>query len=362
MKIGILTFHCAINYGAILQTYGLQEYLKSLGHEVYVLDYRPKYLQTPYKLFHWEWIPSLSIVSNLLFFVREILVFPTRMKRKIKFNKFTYKYIHLHSLNCINSESDFDAFVFGSDQIWNPNITEKFDKLYFGLFEAAKNKRLIAYAASSGSIDSLLTRKKEFIELLSSYTAISVRERSIANFISTQLPQKKVITVVDPVFLAGRNTFEAIASTQIAQKRYLLVFQLYYDMTFTCRKIAEKIADTYGLQIIEMLSFTESLKHKEFITTASPENFVSLFKNASYIVTSSYHGMVFSLLFEKDFNVVYSSVCERMINLLSELNLKERLVYDENNITLSPIDYTSVNKRLENMRSISKLFINKSLS
>lgn len=362
MKIGILTFHCALNYGALMQTYGLQEYLKRAGHEVSVIDYRPDYLLRPYKIFPWRWEAALSVVRNLLFLVRAIWVFPIRMKRKKGFARFTEKYIHLCPMNFVDSTSDFDAFVFGSDQIWNPQITKGFDRIYFGHFPAAKGKRLVVYAASAGNVEHVKSNEKEFLSLLSSYTAISVREKSLADFINKQVEVKQAEVVVDPVLLAGRTVFEAIASKEKAGKGYLLVFQLSYDVTFTTRRIAESIAKARGLEIVELVSSTESLKNRQLVETASPECFVSFFRDASYVVTTSYHGTVFSILFEKNFTVVDSSASERMANLLSALDLNERLVKNEKDVIFDKIDYRTVNKCLEKMRSVSETFLDRQLS
>ena len=168
--------------------------------------------------------------------------------------------------------------------------------------------------------------------------------------------------VVDPVLLAGRAVFEAIASKEKAGKGYLLVFQLSYDVTFTTRRIAESIAKARGLEIIELVSSTESLRNRQLVETASPERFVSLFRDASYVVTTSYHGTVFSILFGKDFTVVDSFASERMANLLSALDLNERLVKNEKDVIFDKIDYRTVNKCLEEMRSVSETFLDRQLS
>lgn len=357
MKIGILTFHCALNYGALMQTYGLQEYLKRIGHEVFVINYRPKYLLKPYRVFNWRWSSAFSVKQNLLFFVRSMLVFPIRLKRKKGFSCFINKHIHLCPADCINQDAGFDAFVFGSDQIWNPIITEGFDGVYFGRFPASKGKRLVAYAASAGSVEYVKSNEKEFISLLSSYTEISVREKSLADFIYKQSGGRQAEVVVDPVLLVGRTFFESIAAKEKAGKGYLLLFQLSYnDMSSITRKIAEFIAKVRGLEIIELCSATESLKNKQQIDTASPECFISLFRDAGYVVTTSYHGTVFSILFEKEFTVVDSSVSERMVNLLLSLDLKERLAKNEKDVILEKINYRQVNDRLEKMRLISHDF------
>lgn len=91
MKIGILTFHCAINYGAIMQSYGLQEYLKKLGHEAYLLDYRPECIIKNYRIFRWHWSESHSLQYNTISLIRELLVLPKRLLRNYRFKRFSEK-------------------------------------------------------------------------------------------------------------------------------------------------------------------------------------------------------------------------------------------------------------------------------
>ena len=316
MKIGILTFHCAINYGAILQTYGLQEFLKSKGHDVFIIDYRPAYLLEPYSIFTWNWDSNKPFIKNILLFIRSLFVLPIRLKRKKKFSLFIEKHINIHPLNLSNETSDFSAFIFGSDQIWNTQITHGFDKVYFGYFAASKNKRLISYAASAGNINCISSRKDEFMSLLSNYTNISAREQSLADFINKSLVKNNCYVTLDPVLLAGKETFTSIAS----------------------------------------------IKSLTSIAAASPEYFISLFRDASYIITSSYHGTIFSILFEKNFNTIGVNNVERMSHLLSAIGLKDRLIYPKSiNIKSDEINYHKVNEIIQKMRIKSIDYLKQSL-
>lgn len=362
MKIGILTFHSADNYGAVLQAYGLQEYLINHGHNVYIIDYRPKYLLKPYKIFNFRWDLTLSIFQNIYFVIRAIWVLPIRWKRKRNFTLFAKKYLNLYpTKNLTNRNANFDAFIFGSDQIWNPQITEGLDKIYFGQFQAAEGKKLIAYAASAGNVSDLISPKKRFASYLLSYTAISVREKSLADFVNSQKWTQQVKVVLDPVLLTGRETFEKIASQKKKEKNYLLLFQFGYNDTITVRKMAEAIAKKQRLEIVELVPDSESLRDKRIITTASLEYFIALFRDASHIVTTSYHGTAFSLLFEKDFHVINTSNSERMVNLLSALGLQDRLINNETDIISGKIDYEQVNNLLKKIRLASESFLDYAL-
>lgn len=362
MKIGILTFHSAVNYGAVLQAYGLQEYLKSLGHDIYLIDYRPLYLSDPYNVFMWNWDKKLSAIRNILLLIRNIVVLPIRVLRRYRFKRFIRRFLNISPNSILYDEnSDFDAFIFGSDQIWNPKITRGLDRIFFGCFPAARNKRLVSYAASAGSIDNIEFVENDFLSLLSKYTDIGVREQTIANYIHQHSSLLCRVTL-DPVLLAGRTVFDSIALRQSVHRPYLLVFKLWYRGTAVADEVAKEIAKQRNLKIVEFLSL-ESTKNLRAIASASPERFLSLFRYADYIITTSYHGTVFSILFEKDFNVVaLDNSIERMKCLLSVLDLNDRIIYEKSdNIASNSVDYNRVNSKLQDLRACSGSFIHQAL-
>ena len=150
MKIGILTFHCAHNYGAVLQCYALLQYLRSLGHEALIVNYRPEYLLKPYTI-----VPDLgntSLVGKIKILLNFILSFPVRVIRYKGFEKFIDKYLLLSK---VVDRASIDSlacniYIIGSDQVRNPKITEGFDDVYWGNFVVRKNVKKITYAVSIG--------------------------------------------------------------------------------------------------------------------------------------------------------------------------------------------------------------------
>ncbi|MCD8317941.1 MAG: polysaccharide pyruvyl transferase family protein, partial [Paraprevotella sp.] len=147
MRIGILTYSSAHNYGAMLQCYALQEFLKTLGHTVYVIDYRPDYFQ--YGLFvGWKWI-SFSPVKTWRKVRFQFHTFKCQRQRYLAFERFSKRYFHLKTLRLSYYQDDIDCFVLGSDQIWRKN-RGKFDPVYWGDFEESKGHKFISYAASMG--------------------------------------------------------------------------------------------------------------------------------------------------------------------------------------------------------------------
>lgn len=363
MRIGILTFHCAINYGAVLQTYALQEYLKGLGHDVYVLDYRPSYLLNPYKTFIWKWLADKSLVENVKSLLRCLLITPIKIKRKLYFRKFTIKYLKLYSF--YPERIDFDAIVLGSDQIWNPQITEGFDPVYFGDFKLPNKCKVISYAASVGSIKNIIGLEDKFKMLLKHIDCISVREKSLADYVDTFAWGKLVSVVIDPVLLVGKNIFTSMNLKRKHNKPYLLVFRLSHHSYGEMLVLANQIASQKGLDVIDLVSSSEVLRNKKMRMSETVEGFISLFMYADYVLTSSFHGTIFSLIFEKDFNTIISEdwTSERMISLLSLLGLEDRLLKRGMPSTkVSSINYVEVNRRIELLRLNSQLSLHKFLS
>lgn len=354
MKIGIFTFHCAANYGAVLQTYCLQEVLKGMGHEVYVIDYRPKYLIEPYKTFSYDPTSFDSFFAKCKGLLRACLVTPIRWKRNRAFSRFIDSHLNLYQLNLNDESNDFDAFVFGSDQIWNPKITGGFDKVYLGDFPAAKGKKLIAYAASAGNISNFAAENIDyFLSRLQYFDKVFVREKTLAEYIN----QKSSITsevVFDPVLLAGINIINKLTINQgryINKKSYLLLFQLGRNNSIA--NYAIELARVKDLEIIEIITSGESIFNSKIKQTLSINELLFYFKSASYIVTASFHGTVFATLFNKQFNTISISdnIDERVLSLLNELNLSDRMLHINDKLSLSLIDYNAI-YHLYNRRKI----------
>ena len=354
MKIGILTFHCAVNYGAVLQAYGLQESLKSLGHEVYIIDYRPEYLKRPYRLFFTEVIRGHGILGNIRFLVRELLALPVRYKRRCAFNKFIEKHLCLANLDFQSENNDFDCFVLGSDQIWNPQITG-WDSTFWGDAPFLKGKKIITYAASAGDASLLADMDKMLIKgWLSNFSSLSVREKSLSQYLLEELQVENQL-VVDPVLLAGAEVFKNTAPSNRQYGSYLLFFSL--QKNDEALNIAKKKAELLGLELMEMYGMSESVRDKKILQSLSPDEFIGYFQNAEFVVSTSFHGTVFSILFHKPFICVgHNFGKSRFYSLLEMLQLQDRLIdasyqkdFNFNNICWYSVDEILIQKRNEAM-------------
>lgn len=362
MKIGIFTFHCAQNYGAVLQAYGLQEYLRSQGYDVYIIDYCPKYLLEPYKILN---IKKIVKNRNLKLFIREFLTIPIRLKRTLVFNKFVKQRLRLYKLDLYEESNDFDAFVFGSDQIWNPSLTRGFDDVYFGKFPAAKGKLLISYAASAGNVSQLTEIDKKYLkDALKDFSYISVRERDFKSLLENEI-KVRATCVSDPVLLAGIDVYNSLVYHRHLKKGndYLLLFQLEV-INDLIRPFAMKVANSLGKELIEVLSRGESMD-MSIRQSLSPEAFLHYIKESSYVITTSFHGTIFSILFNKPFSTIKVNdyIDARAGDLLAKLGVKSRLVNIECSEIKDMLDRSTVQQgELELYVKESRVFLLNSLS
>lgn len=361
MKVGIITFHAVHNFGAVLQAYGLQDYLRRIGHDAYILDYRPQYLKERYKAFSLKRVFKKTSAKRIKLLLREFLTYPTLKRRNSFFCDFIDTYLRLISLEELENKNDFNAFVFGSDQIWNPLICNGLDPMFMGDFDAAVGKRLISYAGSLGSMKNLNSNEKNLLlRSLSSFYAISCRELEPAEFISKSL-NRIVDVVLDPVLLAGKNTFDSIATKIIKDTPFLLLFSLGHNERIS--KVAYKLAQEKGLEVIEIVSYQVSLKKSNALQALSVLDFIGYIRSAEFVVTSSFHGTALSILFGKELYFVPDDPItgERGTNLLCMLGISDR-VWDDNNVRVaSLIDYDSVYNTLERVRKQSENFIKSAL-
>lgn len=321
MKIGILTFHRAHNYGAVLQCYALQEVLKSMGHEVSVIDYKLQFLLECYKPFILRRFLSKNPIKCLDRIIRETKLLHSRRDRWCSFNNFIETRLNIAPIESLE-QNLFDVIVIGSDQVWNTKLTHGFDNYYWGNFKT--RAKIVSYAASIEEFWDVKDNKK-VRTLLNNFSSISVREEDVALNLKNIIDGRTIHTVVDPTLLLGNGEWSKIAVQPPIRKKYLLLYQVRDSQT--AKRIASKIAHKYQLEIIALSARVDAINSKECIS-ASPEEFVGWFKYASFIVSSSFHGTVFSIIFQRPFYSVKlnDGKDSRVENLLKSFNLSERLI------------------------------------
>lgn len=359
-RVGIITFHRAINYGALLQTYALQVSVEKIGGECEVIDYHNKQIDRQYiKL-------SLSKAKGLKDFAKYILYSRTHNRKYEKFRSFASKYLHLSSMcrdhnDLSRISSRYDLLISGSDQIWNYGITD-FDTAYFLSFLNDRVKKN-AYAASFGISQIPEEVAQDYKNLLGEYNKITVRENQGAEIIR-DLTGRDVEVALDPTLLLCMKEWNKIAAEK-KEKDYILIYS--FGLTPTMKSFAENLSKKTGCRIIffPASSFVRNWIRAPFVMSASPEEFLGFFKNASYVVTNSFHGTVFSILYEKSFFLEkhkprLMNRNSRFDSLLDLLLLHDReIVNGENKFIEKRIDYTRVTSALEQERMKSLAFLEK---
>ena len=306
-KLGILTFHNAHNYGATLQAYALRKKLRNMGYEAEIVNYCNKSISKSYprilRPYFWKRDILPQNWGKVIREIRKCIYAQDAWKRQwAAFTDFRNEVLLEGKKAQVSiselEKSEFDAFLLGSDQIWASELTRGLDSVYFGEF--AEGKRKISYAASvpNGSIP-----EREvglFREKLKSIEVISVREEKLAEAVR-ELVDKPVTTVVDPTLLLEAKDYEELISSKVhADEKY--VFAYFVVENETLLRCAQEAAKELGVKLIELHYFEmPNQKGRNVIADIGPKEFLYYIKNAEMVVTNSFHGTVFSIIFGKKF-------------------------------------------------------------
>lgn len=352
MKIAILTFQYALNYGAVLQAFGLQRALKQLGiQEVKIINYFPGFLNET----------DQSLKTRLV----QLIYFFGLKKKKKSFQNFLEKKLSLDGNKMIlkdltKLENKYDFFIVGSDQVWNTNITHS-DMSYFLNFINEQKKKL-SYAASFGVNRINEENKKEIENLLKNFNRISVREKQGVEIIK-ELLGKEVPCVLDPSLLINKKEWLEIAKLPI-EKEYILLYLMNKNNSIL--QFARNLSKETGCKIVWINATIQDQINGKKKFSASPEEFLGFFAKAKYVVTNSFHGTVFSINFNKNFFIELlpppSAVNSRLENVLDLFGLRDRQIINGiNNNIHCDIDYAKVNQILIHERGKSMKFLKESI-
>lgn len=332
MKIAITTFHRAYNYGAVLQCYALYHSLKELGHECYVLDYWPKYFYNQYYV-HADFSITHPPIKTWINHLRIKKVLDERNKG---FEKFLEEHLKLFPVDINDGQisvknNKFDLYVTGSDQVWNDRCA-RFDRNYFLNFPSAKESNRTSYAASFGLKKIPENLREEYKNRLNGFEAYSVRESDGKNILEDLLGVVASVNC-DPTLLLSQYDWNDVASNDLdLSDPYVLVY--YVTKTNELQKQAYAYAKKNGYKLVVLpcnmgidvlTGKNDKSLDAELRLSASPADFLSLFKNASYVFTNSFHGTVFSLLYHKQFSSQIrldgNKQNSRALNLLHQVGL-----------------------------------------
>ena len=359
-KIGIITWHYYINYGSGLQAFALQETLSRLGYDVSIINYRKFESQ---KSVWWKSIIKTLLRYTAAHFSKRIYnscVNNTRRYQK-KYLKETAPFRNPKEISTIGK--DYFCLVYGSDQIWAPNVYTPF---YLGAY-VPKETRKISYAASIGLNDIPDDLVDKYTEHLSSYSSIAVRETEGQELLNKRCGIKSEV-VLDPTLMVDANTYRSMQKPVKGIKgRY--VFCYFLNKEHKYREKVEEYAKKHNLQIIGCSDKQADAEWFNRLTNIGADQFLWLINNAETIFTDSYHGSIFSLLFHKNlwtfirFNE-NNPICQnsRIRQLQEYFNLGHRIISHQQEIDDSKtIDYIFFENELAKLRSKSLEYIKDAL-
>lgn len=344
-KIGIITIHSDLNYGAALQAYALNTFLRKTGYNSDIIDYRK--------------IPNHPRIYP---FPKNIAYKLINFPRLYRYRKFLRNSISKKRYNTLEElmnhfDGQYDVIISGSDQVWNPTCGGLIDKLnpaYYLAFATRDKYKKIAYASSVGSY---VFQDKEIPYIkkwLGEYSHLSTREIAGAEQLKKIL-ERELKVVLDPTLLLNQEQWSHASKKVNIKDKYVLVY--YIDEIAEVVAYARKIADKNGWKVAMMTNTSNLFPGVDInIPFCGPAEFLWLFGHAEYIATNSFHGTAFAVNFQKDFvSVIKRNSPQRAQTLLSNIGLPERLLTDINDVDKLPahIDYTEPTKKLELLRADS---------
>lgn len=354
MKIGLITLPLHTNYGGVIQCYALQEILKKLGHTVIVL----------------EDTPSITLKERILAFLKKTIY--CRKLRSIdigynqNINRFIDQYIERLTYSSFTEidKNDFNCFVVGSDQVWRPDFirdagTGLYDRYLF--FAKSWNVKRIAYAASFGLDKWTYTEKETKLckNLLKLFNGVSIREQSGVELCKTYLGCNSAVRVADPTLLLDKDDYLNLIKDDSIADNANQIFSYILDSSGESKEFELVVEEKSGLKVYSPFSEEDIQKN----TPKAPiENWLSAFRNSELIITDSFHGCVFSIIFNKPFWVIKNDAGgnTRIETLLSIYNLESRFVtpqlLKQRNI-YEAIDWDFINKIREDEKNKSINFL-----
>lgn len=358
-NVGIITFHRAENYGAFLQAYALYKEISNnyKNGKVKVIDYRSKIIEKPYKLIYLG--DKDKIIYN---FLKSIILLPKNMVRKNNFTQFRNKYIDttksIYNKDNISTYlKDYKYLITGSDQVWNDDITRDDKSLYLLYSDANLKCEKISYAASVGSDKKNPVCYKNIAAAIKDYKMVSVREELSKNNLS-EYTKKQINVCLDPVLLHSSKFWDGIRRNAKIKAKYVFVYTITTD--YTMISYAEKIAREKGLIIVHVDKKDRYKCKSKSMYHCGPDVFVDLIANAEYVLTNSFHGLAFSIVYKKKFMIFpMKERNSRLENLLKLSKLEERVYTDtkQNSCIDNEIDYKNAYKELNKEQKKSKEFI-----
>lgn len=359
MKIGILTYHRAHNYGAMLQAYALRTLLQKSGHNVRFIDYWPPSHQQQYALF--KPMRGESISKKILNFISDILTIRRRWNRIKKFTQFANTSLGVAKQVELPYEQQeitgtYDCIIVGSDQIWRNHITIDeyvgYDPVYF-CQTLTPPSHCISYAASMGIIQITEEEEETLKVYLNTFDKIMVRENSLKELVNKLGFSADV--VLDPTLLLSKEEWNnLLPASPFCKEKYILYYELIQSQE--ALYFAEEKAKELGCKLLIMDANIHTIQRPRHISSASPIEFIQAIRDAEFVIATSFHGTAFSIIFEKQFITIgLNKNADRVVTLLQQLNITQQ--YQERPSNYFRINYTNVNQSLQILREKSSTLL-----
>ena len=358
MKAGVITFHSAHNFGASLQTWALQRVLKNNNIEASVIHYHPPIIDDLYNPLKGKEGFQKTIAKLKLRYKN-----PRSLERYNNYTGFIQKHFDLIGDFTTYEELEaaklgLDAYIVGSDQVWNNEHMGGFDPAFFLDF-VEEGPIKMSYAASIGKDYLLPIYHEKIKKSLKTFQSISVREKSAVKPVK-RLVNREVDVVLDPTLLLPKEEYEDIKTVPSINEKYIFVYMMEHNPDVIA--FANRISTATGLPIIQRRP--KKLFKNEIATcyTSAPGDFLGLIENAEYVITNSFHGTVFSIIYETPFvSMLHSNTGSRTIDLLKSLDLESHLLYKKEDFE----DFSQFNidnpeklrKRILNLRQFSLSYL-----
>ena len=347
MKIGILTYHRAHNFGAVLQAYALKAFLLSRNYNVSFVDYWPEYHKDVYRLFSVQYFSRQTLVGKLKYLIYFIISCHwSKLKQRKLFLNFINQFIEPKD----RVDANYDIIIYGSDQIWRCQNFVNFagyNPIYSGSADI-KSRYRIAYSASMGIIYDSKELKSFLSSMLKNFDFIGVRECDLFEYIRPLLSCPLSHTI-DPVFLLNKEEWLRIARPNIVKRKYILVLQWQKDADLLLTS-ARKVSEEMNYPLISLYGFKSS--------GYGPLEFLSLIYYAECVFASSFHGVAFSIIFNRPFFAYLKSNQNRVLSLLEVFGLSERFVTSVKDVCIeNMIDWSVVNQKIDVWRKDSEKFL-----
>ncbi|WP_295363456.1 polysaccharide pyruvyl transferase family protein [uncultured Succinivibrio sp.] len=372
MKIGILTLSASDNCGSLLQAFALQEtIIKHITDNVEIIDLRTKQSEHIYRI-----IP-LNPMKEKRRFLHGLFHYHLLKKQKDIYENFRKKHLKLtdykyKTINDLKEKAAYDILVVGSDQVWNVCMYD-FSNAYF-LGWTDNNTRKISYAASLGG--HFINESKDFEQIkkwLRDFSAVSIRESFTQEKLS-KLIGREVEVLLDPTLLIKPEQYKKIAGKRLINDDYIFYYSWSYNNDEINRTV-KAFSDKYKIPVY-VINFSKWFKYKprqygfKFIPEITgPIGFLNLMINSRYSLVQSFHGVVFSYIFNKDFwfldDVPEERMDKRLANILTLLNAKDRVIrniQDVEKITDKHFDYSKSLTEINRLREHSIDFLKKALN